>query len=47
MSGDIIDAKKSFLNSFEGVLGVVGKSGGGSHIFVYCCIFMTKFFDVF
>ena len=41
-----IDAQ-SFLNSFEGVHGVVRNSGRGSSIFVFYCIFMIKFFEVF
>ncbi len=41
-----IDAQ-SFSNSFEGVHGVVKKSGRGSSIFVFYCIFMLQFFKVF
>jgi hypothetical protein len=41
-----IDAQ-SFSNSFEGVHGVVRKSGRGSSIFVFYCIFMLQFFKVF
>ena len=31
----------------RGVLGVVRKSGWGSSIFVFYCIFMIQFFEVF
>ncbi len=41
-----IDAQ-SFSNSFEVVHGVVRKSGRGSSIFVFYCIFMLQFFKVF
>jgi hypothetical protein len=41
-----IDAQ-SFSHSFEGVHGVVRKSGRGSSIFVFNCIFMLQFFKVF
>ena len=34
-------------NSFEGEIGVVRKSRGGSSIYKIYCIFMTKFFKVF
>jgi hypothetical protein len=43
---NIIDAQ-SFSNSFEGVHGVVRKSGRGSSIFVVYCIFMLHIFKVF
>jgi|LakMenE18May11ns_1017448.scaffolds.fasta_scaffold6963593_1 hypothetical protein len=43
---DIIDAQ-SFSNSFEGVHGVVKKSGRGSSMFVFYCIFMLQFFKLF
>ncbi len=41
-----LDAQ-SFSNFFEGVHGVVRKSGRGSSIFVFYCIFMLQFFKVF
>ncbi len=41
-----IDAQ-SFSNSFEGVIEVVKKSGRGSSIFMFYCIFMLQFFKVF
>ncbi len=44
--GAAIDAQ-SFSNSFEGVHGVVTKSGKGSSIFMFYCIFMLQFFKVF
>ncbi len=44
--GYTVDAQ-SFSNSFEGVLRVVRKSGRGSSIFVFYCIFMIQFLKVF
>ena len=38
---------QSFSNSFEGVHGVVRKSGRGYSIFLFYCIFMLQFFKVF
>ena len=46
LSSDFIDAQ-SFSNSFEGVHGVVKKSGWWSSFFVFYCIFMLDIFKVF
>jgi hypothetical protein len=39
--------EQSISNSFEGVHGVVKKSGSGSSIFVFYCIFILQFLKVF